>query len=148
MHARFARLFLIAAAAALPVPYAFQASAAGAEVRQEEKESELGKLMGQMNKHMKALKKNVAAADQKDANVAAFTALAELAVKCKAHVPELAKTDEEKKQYADMLDRMAAAGKDGAKAAQGGDLAGAQAAYDALKKAQKEGHQKFKPKDN
>lgn len=148
MQARFARLFLIAAVAALPLTQSLQASAASPDVRAEEKEnSELGKLMGQINKHLKSLKKNIEDAAQKDSNVKDFNGIAELADKCKAHAPETAKTDEEKKTYADMLGQMAATAKDGAKAAGAGDVEGAKKAYEALKKGKADGHKKFIPAD-
>ena len=86
----------------------------------EEKESELGKLMGQMGKHFKALKKEVGEADKKESSAEHFAKIAELAEKCKAHPPETAKTDEDKKAYAAGLDQTVALAKAGAEAAKAG----------------------------
>lgn len=112
-----------------------------------ETESDLGKLMGQMGKHFKALKKDVTEAGKKESNAAHFAALAELAEKCKAFPPETAVTQADKKLAIEQLDQTIAAAKAGAAAASAGDVEGAKKAYEDLKKSMKAGHDKFKKED-
>jgi soluble cytochrome b562 len=140
------RIALIALACAAPASVASFARAA-TEVRGEDKKSELAELMDKMGGHFKALKKNAGNADKKDANVADFTAIAELAVKCKAQVPETVKTDEDKKQYADMMDELAATAKAGATASADGKIDEAKKAFGEMRKLMGEGHKKFKKED-
>lgn len=149
MFASSIRIVLLAAVCAVPLVHAGPAAAAHPQVRQgtEKPKTELAKLMGQINKHMKALKSDIAKPARKSANAAAFDAIADLAAKCKAHPPESAKTDDDKKKFAGMLDEVAAAGQAGAKAAAAGDIPGAKKAYDALKKLKMSGHEKFIPEE-
>ncbi len=116
------------------------------EVRQED-ETPLGKEMATMNKHYKALKKNVGKADKKADNIADFNGVAGAVAKCKEHVPDTANTDELKKKYADMLDQVAATAKEGAKASEEDRLDDAKKAYAALGKLKKDGHAIFIPED-
>lgn len=147
MRAPLVLAALLAASFAATQPvFAADAAASGAP-RLEEKKSELGELMSKMGRHFKALKKNVTSADKKEANVKDFKAIAELAGKSKAHVPETAKTDDDKKLYAEMMDKVAAAAKDGAKASEDGKVDDAKKAFDDLKKLMGEGHKKFNPED-
>jgi len=148
MRSPFARATLLATLCTLSFAPALPTFAADATaVSQEKEDSPLAKLMSQMGKHFKALKKNVDKADKKDANVADFNGIAELADKCKAQVPDTAKTDADKKAYADSLDKLATTAKEGAKASADGKLDEAKKAFGDLKKLMGEGHKKFKKED-
>ncbi len=141
----FAAAPLAAMAAQAPAKCPFENTRT--ELRQEEKETPLGKEMSAMNKHFKALKKNVGKAEKKDANVADFNGIADISAKCKEHVPETANTDALKKKYAEMLDKVAATAKEGAKASQEDRLDDAKKAYAALGQLKKDGHKIFIPED-
>ena len=115
---------------------------AGPMVRQEDGDK-LEELMKDMKKHLKGAKKTVGDEGKKDECAKHFTDLGDDAAECKKCPPETADTEDKKKEYSEMMDKVTAASKDGAKAARDGKTDDAKAAIKEIEKLMKEGHKKF-----